>query len=347
MLPSTAPATSSAIESSSTGLSPASPTGPARLAGAAPGLSAVLPGPSRARRSAAAMLAPGPAPAAALAFASSAAWASARGLLLRRLLLGLPPLLPFLLDRLALPSSSGISIPPMNPSTEPNWRPLFGLGERARLHMPPVRLDSRGLSSSSPARCGGDAASDGGGAGVAAFGLSRVGGRRPGRRRSGQARGAARGVLGSRGVGTLSLSPLLSASPASLSRAARAAPASPRRPPPPAPLPAPPSRATARTADRATTRRARLSARSRARVGGPAARLGDHIGGRAQLGQNPLHPGRAVRTARRPPVVDIGPQPGDQPHPITGRQALLLSQVPDSAQIVVDELLALDPHQDP
>ncbi len=84
----------------------------------------------------------------------------------------------------------------------------------------------------------------------------------------------------------------------------------------------------------------------RTAVGRPRARH-DLLGG-AHLGQDALHGGGVLRHAEGGALlVDLGTQPGDQAHPVAGRQPALLSQVADPAQIVINELIALDPHQNP
>jgi hypothetical protein len=63
--------------------------------------------------------------------------------------------------------------------------------------------------------------------------------------------------------------------------------------------------------------------------------------------QDPVHGGRVVHAGLGPLPVDLAPQLRDEPHPLTGRQLSLLGQVADPAQIVVDDLVALDPHEVP
>lgn len=53
---------------------------------------------------------------------------------------------------------------------------------------------------------------------------------------------------------------------------------------------------------------------------------------------------RGVRVVLGAPTVDLVPQPRHQPHPVPRRQLPPLRQVPDPAQIFVDQMVALDPH---
>ncbi len=53
---------------------------------------------------------------------------------------------------------------------------------------------------------------------------------------------------------------------------------------------------------------------------------------------------RGVGALRGALPVDLVPERRDEPHPGARRQLVLLGQVADAAQVVVDELVALDPH---
>ncbi len=66
--------------------------------------------------------------------------------------------------------------------------------------------------------------------------------------------------------------------------------------------------------------------------------------GRADPLQDAPYGGRGVRVVLGAPTVDLVPQPRHQPHPVTGGQLPLLRQVPDAAQIFVDQVVAFDPH---
>ena len=86
---------------------------------------------------------------------------------------------------------------------------------------------------------------------------------------------------------------------------------------------------------------------SRAGGGGAAARGRHDLVGAAEPGEDAADGGGTVDGGLRPAPVDLAPQLRHQAHARGRRQLPLLGHVADAAQILVDDLVALDPHEVP
>lgn len=78
-----------------------------------------------------------------------------------------------------------------------------------------------------------------------------------------------------------------------------------------------------------------------------AARGRDDLVGAAEVGEDTADGGGAVDGDLGAAPVDLVAQLRDQAHPRGRGQLPLMSDVPDAAQILVDDLVALNPHGTP
>lgn len=81
--------------------------------------------------------------------------------------------------------------------------------------------------------------------------------------------------------------------------------------------------------------------------GGAAARGRHDLVGAAEPGEDAADGGGTVDGSLRPAPIDLAPQLRHQAHARGRRQLTLLGHVADAAQILVDDLVALDPHEVP